>query len=331
MEIALLTPYFNQPRGNTITVQRIANGLQAAGVSVQILSIEEGQLPKLPEADLIHGFNAYQFYNYWSKKGDPTRPYMVTLTGTDLNHSLFCESTKGNVLQALNHAQAIHVFNENARETLLREVSHVADKTFVISQGLTSFSKEVGSYKKEPRTFLFLLPAGIRKVKNVPKAISMLGPLHHQFPFFRLWIVGPVIEYSEGVHVQELIEKNQDWVKYLGPVPHQEMAALYTCSDIVLNTSQSEGQSSAILEAMAMGRPVVASNIPGNSDLVTHEKTGFLYKDDKEFSRIIRELVENRDFLEEIGKAGQENVLQGHSVQKEIDALLDVYRQILNS
>ncbi len=38
-----------------------------------------------------------------------------------------------------------------------------------------------------------------------------------------------------------------------------------------------EGQSNTILEAMAQGVPVIASDIPGNRDLVAHEQTGYLY------------------------------------------------------
>ena len=54
------------------------------------------------------------------------------------------------------------------------------------------------------------------------------------------------------------------------------MAQLVPHFDVLWSTSGYEGQSNAILEAMAAGVPVVATDIPGTRDLVVHGQTGFL-------------------------------------------------------
>jgi glycosyltransferase involved in cell wall biosynthesis len=302
MKVIMVTPQYHQPRGNTVAVERISGGLHRLGITTEIISvIDEEQFPQLPPGDLVHGFNAYHFYRYWMRRGSRSLPYMITLTGTDLNHHLFDEQTKQQIIQSLNDAKAVHVFNTKARDLLWRKVPELQDKTFVISQGIRDFPPDQGNVEKEKGSILFVLPAGIRKVKNVPAAISMLASLYEQESRIRLWIVGPVIEDAEGEKVRELVLQHAEWIRYLGQLPHLEMGRIYRCADVVLNTSLSEGQSSAILEAMAMGIPVLVSDIAGNRDIVSHAKTGFLYRDEHEFSQYVRRLSENAELRKAMG------------------------------
>lgn len=63
-------------------------------------------------------------------------------------------------------------------------------------------------------------------------------------------------------------------IRLLGDRP--DAAEILQHADVLWNGSQYEGQSNAILEAMALGVPVVASDIPGNRDLIVHDQHGFL-------------------------------------------------------
>lgn len=331
MKVVLVTPNYHQPRGNTVTVKRISEGLQDFGISTEIVSITESNpFPTLPQADLVHGFNAYQFYRFWVHRGSSACPYVVTLTGTDLNHSLFHAKTKDAVIQSLFGSRAIHVFNEEARNLLWQAVPGLQDKTCIIPQGIHVFPPAAGHVKKEEGSFLFVLPAGIRKVKNVPAAISMLASLYEQDPSIRLWITGPILEKEEGNKVRSMVEQNARWARYLGQVPHREMGEIYRCADAVLNTSLSEGQSSAVLEAMSMGIPVVVSDIPGNRDIVPHGKAGFIYRNEEEFSRYARRLMESKELRQEMGTLGKEYVQAHHSFEAEIQAIVSIYRKVLD-
>lgn len=65
-----------------------------------------------------------------------------------------------------------------------------------------------------------------------------------------------------------------DMVAFLGE--RSDVPQLLDAADIFLNTSLYEGQSIAMLEAMAMALPLVATDVPGNRDLVRHEANGLL-------------------------------------------------------
>ncbi|MFZ3170402.1 MAG: glycosyltransferase [Carboxydocellales bacterium] len=333
MKIVLVTPYYHQPRGNTITVQRISEGLNHLGVVTEIISSTEEQAKfKLPQGDIIHGFNAYHFYRYILRQGPIHTPYLLTLTGTDLNHDLFNPERRDGVIQVLRGARAVHVFNKQARTTLLQEVPFLQKQTFIISQGTVNFrALDYKVKEKEAETFVFLLPAGIRQVKNISQAINMLNSLYNQESSVRLWIAGPIIEHAEARNVEELVQKNRNWVTYLGQIPHREMGALYKCADVVLNTSLSEGQSSAVLEAMNQGIPVLVSDIPGNQDIVTHGNVGFLYDNEREFEHFSRQLIKDSMLRLQMGKLGKEYVKKYHSSEQEVKDLLLVYGQVLEN
>jgi len=330
MKVILVTPYYHQPRGNTITVERVAQGLNRQGITTEIISVtDEDEFPRLPLADLVHGFNAYQFHRYWTCRGSASYPYLVTLTGTDINHALFNETTKDRVIQTLEGSKAIHVFNEEAKNLLWQELPGLKEKTYLIPQGTHRFPFDEGKVKKEDGSFIFVLPAGIRMVKNISEAISMLTPLYEQDPRIRLWIVGPIIEQEEGNKVQKWVEQKSHWIRYCGEITHAKMGTIYRQADVVLNTSLSEGQSSATLEAMAMGIPVLVSNIIGNRDIVLQGETGFLYHDEHDFAHYVHRLVDDEGLRKRMGAMGQEYVQNNDSSEKEAQALRNIYCHIL--
>lgn len=330
MKIVLASPNYPQLRGNTITVQRIADNLTHLGVETEIVSTTEDSVTdSFPAADIVHGFHAYNFYKFLQKLDKKPAHYIVTITGTDLNQDLFNPDKRLDVLASLHGADAVHVFDKKAKTLLIKEIPDLADKIFVMAQGNHPSPVGVPLYTKEPDSFLFFLPAGIRKVKNIPAAILMLQELRLQYPQIRLWLVGPVLEEEEGEYVMKLVNQHKDWIRYLGQVPHADMGSVYRETDAVLNTSLSEGQPATILEAMGYAVPVLASDIPGNSGIISDGKTGLLYKTRNEFLDYAQKLVNNNKIRQSIGQSAEAYVKQHHSSAREADTLLKVYQQIL--
>lgn len=94
----------------------------------------------------------------------------------------------------------------------------------------------------------------------------------YQDVWFVIFGDGPDLKQLQ--HLRDLTGA-KDSVKFVG---HREDASeLMSGLDVLWNGSLYEGQSNTILEAMSRGVPVVASDIPGNRDLVEHEQTGVLY------------------------------------------------------
>lgn len=327
MKVLLVTPNFHQPRGNTITVQRIADGLEKLGVTTEIISITENSLiSSLPEADIVHGFHAYRFFTFMQHVDNKPENYIITITGTDLNHYLYDVETRQDVITCLHGAKAIHVFNKEGKQILEQEVPEIKDKLFMIPQGTSDFSAGTFHLQKQADSFLFVLPAGIRKIKNIPSAIEMLKVLRKRKKNVKLWLIGPILEDDEGKKVTDLVDENKDWVSYLGQVPHSDMGAIYKQADCVLNTSISEGQSSAILEALAYGLPVLVAANQGNASIVTDKKTGFLYHSASQFLDYAEEIMNNISLRQELAVHAKNYIAAYHSGNDEAANLLNIYK-----
>lgn len=63
-------------------------------------------------------------------------------------------------------------------------------------------------------------------------------------------------------------------IKFLGTRRHHELAEIYTAADALVLASSREGWANVLLESMACGTPVIASNIPGNSEVVQTAAAG---------------------------------------------------------
>jgi glycosyltransferase involved in cell wall biosynthesis len=68
-------------------------------------------------------------------------------------------------------------------------------------------------------------------------------------------------------------------VKFLGRIAHDQLAAVYSAADALVLASSHEGWPNVLLEAMACGTPVIASNIGGNPEVVAAPEAGSLIQD----------------------------------------------------
>lgn len=96
--------------------------------------------------------------------------------------------------------------------------------------------------------------------------------------------------------------------------------------DIYLQTSLWEGLPIAILEAMALQKPVVASNIIGNKDIVLHDKTGFLFNNINELEAYF-EILKDPQKRFVFGENGLARCQELFDKDKNFNQLLSLYHQ----
>ena len=88
--------------------------------------------------------------------------------------------------------------------------------------------------------------------------------------------------------------KIEQYVKFTGH--RNDVVEIYAGSDIAINTSESESFSNSLLEAMKLGLPVVASDVPGNRELVKNDDSGLLFmpNNSKDLSMKILDLIKDQ-------------------------------------
>ncbi|SDN32849.1 glycosyltransferase [Alkalicoccus daliensis] len=323
MHILIASPHFNEWRGNKITAERIKQGIENRSHKVSVISSTEEGAPIPENIDLVHGFHAYKFAIF-QKKYNIHLPYILTLTGTDINQNLEEEDKRDVILQCLQNAQIIHAFDSKMKEKVVHYLPDIQEKIKVMPQSVELNKKPLN---KNPDPFIFLLPAGIRKVKNITSAIEMAAIMRDKYNI-ALELAGPVIEENEYKKIDHFLQK-YDWLTYHGEIPFADMADFYKKADVVLNTSLSEGQSSALLEAMAAYRPVLASDIDGNRGVIKHEYSGFLYRNEEEFAMFAERLINNYEMRQKIAENAYIQVSENNSKEIEINTLLSWYSYAL--
>jgi glycosyltransferase involved in cell wall biosynthesis len=115
----------------------------------------------------------------------------------------------------------------------------------------------------------------------------------------------------------------------LGFVPHDELERLYARAAVVVCPSRREGFGVTCLEAMAHGRPVVATGVGGLRDLVVDGKTGIVVppRDPAALRAALERLLGDRDLRRRLGMAGRERARERFSWDRVTDATVKTYAE----
>lgn len=112
-----------------------------------------------------------------------------------------------------------------------------------------------------------------------------------------------------------------------------DAAKLLRIMDLFWIASDFEGQSNSIMEAMAAGLPVIATDIPPNRELVLDGETGFLVRvgDRAGFQQFADRLLADPELARRLGDAGRERMRQHFRIDQMVEAHARLYREVLRS
>jgi glycosyltransferase involved in cell wall biosynthesis len=167
------------------------------------------------------------------------------------------------------------------------------------------------------------------EVKGLPYLLEAAKKIITCFPDFKLLIAGE--GNQEAALNEEIIAlKLQETVKFLGF--RDDVPKLLNLFDIYVCSSISEGLSLSILEAMAAGKPVVATAVGGNPELIIHGQNGFLVpsKDPEALAQKVLVLLKDKNLRESMGKKGRVIVEKKFSLKKMIENYQNLYEKLLS-
>ena len=169
---------------------------------------------------------------------------------------------------------------------------------------------------------------GLVERKGFHRVIPLLPELLKTYPDLVYLIVGGAS--AEGDNRAELEKMVADLglgahVRFLGPKPHEELAAVLSAADVFVLATRAEGWANVFLEAMACGLPVVTTDVGGNREVVCRPELGEVvpFGDAQALGKALQAALRAQWNAECIRQYAQENAWP-HRVQ----VLLDVLRSM---
>lgn len=301
MRILIVVPEQDRTSGNWVTARRFQQGLAKRGhhVALHGTRLHSGGLLRqqlldfCPDITLL--LHAYRTGKPWLESSTGLKlPCVVFLTGTDVNHGLD-DPAEGKVIQSvLRQARIALLQNPLIAANLSASHPELAGNLRVLVPGITlgtaDYSLRDRHALAKDRT-LFLCPAGLRPVKGILGLLTMFDRVAAEGTTLQLAFCGPVLDENYGQSFLSEVAK-RPWASYLGVIPQAAMANAMRGADVILNNSQSEGLANTLLEAAAIGIPILARNIPGNAAVVKHDINGLLYNNEEDLARFARQLLD---------------------------------------
>ena len=111
------------------------------------------------------------------------------------------------------------------------------------------------------------------------------------------------------------------------------MPSAYNACDLVLSASiEPEAFGRVAVEAQAMEKPILASNIGGSNETIIDGQTGWLFKsdDEKDLAKMIIEISKkDKIFLKDLGAKGRANVINNYTVNQMCSKTLEIYKSLV--
>jgi glycosyltransferase involved in cell wall biosynthesis len=173
----------------------------------------------------------------------------------------------------------------------------------------------------------FLSSGRLVKLKRFDLFLRSMATLHAEMPgFVDAQIVGEGPERQNLERLADTLHLLPDVVQFTGAT--DDMARVYRSADVVVLCSDWEGTPNVLLEALACGLPVIASDVGGVSEIVKHGENGFLVPpgDVEQLVEHARRLAQSPQRRAEMGRVGRILALNKHSpdvLQASIERLFE--------
>jgi colanic acid/amylovoran biosynthesis glycosyltransferase len=252
-------------------------------------------------------------------------PYSVTAHAKDIYHRdvrverLRDKLSSAAFVATVSHANRDYLDRVLAGRARLHVVSNAVDIHRLDRMG-----------RPAREAHLILSVGRLIEKKGLPDLLAASGLLAGRGVAHVLLVVGdgplrPVLE--------ETAARTGSPAVFLGAVPHEQVLELYRRAGVfclpcvVAATGDRDGLPTSVLEAMALGAPVVTTSLNGLAELVVHERTGLVVPehDPPALADALERLLADRDLADRLSAGGRALVEKSFSLERSVSSLRSLF------
>ena len=209
------------------------------------------------------------------------------------------------------------------------------DKVICIRNGINLNKFNIKNYRRNDMRsklalsscdFAWAKVANFSSIKGHKDLINAFKDIHIKYNS-KLFLIGKdngtLKELKDLVNTKGLENK----IKFLGF--REDIPEILLAMDGYICASHTEGFSNAILEAMASGLPIIATNVGGNSEIIKHKKNGLLIKskDQNAIASTMIKIMKDSTLSQKISGDAKKTVNEKYNTEKMVKSYIDVYEK----
>jgi len=285
--------------------------------------------------DLVHGQSGYIFGCIALSAGYPTVLTLHSIYGTEVRFaSRWVHRLNIRLQHAImrryfaSHVQHIVSINPYIRQHL---VSYVDATFYDIDNPVADSFFDLNPGHEIPHQVLFV---GLLRARKRPDlALEAFALARQKVPELNLQFAGAAIEPKLEAQLHDFVARNNLGanVKFLGQLSEAHLLEAYQQMSILLLTSELETSPMAVEQAMAAGKPVVATAVGGVPFLVDHGRTGILVESNEpdQIARALVMLAQDPDLRRRMGQAARQEALRRFKAEVVAAKTYTMYQKIL--
>ncbi len=298
----------------------------------RLVSKTVGDLFKAGSLSLIHankgGLSSWSAIQASRQYGIPC---VVTYQGTEVHTDLVNQQKEWKLCRDSFRFADLNILVSRSLERILMARVHPQGRCEVMLRGvdLTKFSPP---QVRDVRRPIILFVGRVTEAKGIFDLLEAWREVIARCEFAELWIVGPNHTDARFVQVIESYEQAKS-IRVLGPLSLPEVADLMRQAQALCLPSHGEGTPNCIMEAMACGLPVVATEVGGIPDIVESNRTGMLVQkgDIQKLAETLTSLLQDSGQRERMGQAAYAFAREHLDARKTAERLVGLYRELVTA
>lgn len=243
----------------------------------------------------------------------------------------------------------------------IKKVLQLASRHVIVTKSMYNDALEAGTFQEKLRTiynsidcarfnsqingdkiredysvgnsFLVLFVGGFRPVKGLEYLIRAVNLLIKTSLNIKVLLVGFPEDLRYYRDIRNLVKqlKLENYVKIVGPIENEVLPFFYAAADLFVLPSLKEGFPTVLLEAMAMGVPVIASKIKGITDIIINDRVGVLFSpgDHIDLSNKIKTVIKDPKLRKIIKVNGEKRIKKYFDLKKMVSHYTQLYQEIM--